>query len=99
MLEHTKAKIADSGKDVVDIASDYIRAISQHCLQNIEQSFREDYIISLPKEYVLSVPANWSDESKAMMQMVRILTSFYAGISELTCIIRLREKPESDLSP
>ena len=60
----TKAELSKLNKSPVDIASDYIEAIYKHALQHIENKVPKNYLKTLDKEFVLSVPATWSDKAK-----------------------------------
>ncbi|KAK3378394.1 Hsp70 family protein-like protein [Podospora didyma] len=51
-------------KDAVDVAADFIGAICNHALSKIEASVPRDYFLMCQKQFVLSVPAVWSDKAK-----------------------------------
>ncbi len=51
-------------KDPIDVASDFIGAIYKHALARIETSVPKDYLELCQKQFVLSVPAVWSDKAK-----------------------------------
>lgn len=61
---NTKAELQRLGKSAVDVAADYIAAIYKHALSKIEAAWPEDFIKKVPKKFVLSVPAVWSDKAK-----------------------------------
>ncbi|KAI9792787.1 MAG: hypothetical protein M1816_001519 [Peltula sp. TS41687] len=61
---NTQAEIDKLGKSALDVATDYLRAICQHALTKIETRFPKVFYDTLPKEFVLSVPAVWSDRAK-----------------------------------
>ena len=67
---NTKAQLQRLGKPAVDVAADYITALYKHALSKIEASWPEDYLQMLQKEFVLSVPAVWSDKAKASTERV-----------------------------
>ncbi|KAL1866881.1 hypothetical protein Daus18300_006584 [Diaporthe australafricana] len=50
-------------KDLVDVAADYIGAIYKHALSVIESAGVREYFHFCQKEFVLSVPAVWSDKA------------------------------------
>lgn len=52
------------GKPAIDVASDYISAIFQHALGKIESKYPKNFLDLLDKQYVLWVPAVWSDKAK-----------------------------------
>jgi hypothetical protein len=60
----TQAELKKLGKPPVDIASDYIAAIYKHSMRKIEGKVPKDYLAMLDKQFVLSVPAVWSDKAK-----------------------------------
>ncbi|KAH0562067.1 hypothetical protein GP486_003228 [Trichoglossum hirsutum] len=84
---NTHAEIAKLSKPVLEVATDYIRAIYQHALREIENAYLADYIKDYDKQYVLSVPAVWSDKAKDMTQRA----AKNAGISP----IELIKEPEA----
>ncbi|KAI1143759.1 actin-like ATPase domain-containing protein [Hypoxylon sp. FL0543] len=51
-------------KDPVDIAADFIGAIYKHALSKIESAGVKSYVDFCQKQFVLSVPAVWSDKAK-----------------------------------
>lgn len=51
-------------KPVVEIAADFIGAIYQHALSEISTTVPKDYFESCDKEFVVTVPAIWSDLAK-----------------------------------
>ncbi|OAL28843.1 hypothetical protein AYO20_09323 [Fonsecaea nubica] len=60
-----QAEIAKLPKPVVEVASDYIRAIFEHAVKEIECTFLDrEFIDNYDKQYVLTVPAVWSDKAK-----------------------------------
>lgn len=60
----TKAELKKLGKPPVDIASDYIAAIYKHSMKYIEGKVPKNYLSMMDKQFVLSVPAVWSDKAK-----------------------------------
>jgi molecular chaperone DnaK (HSP70) len=54
-------------KLVLGVASDYMRAVFQHALKEIESdSLDPSFLDNYQKEFVLTVPAVWSDKAKDM---------------------------------
>lgn len=51
-------------KDPIDVAADFIGAVYMHALAVIESSSVRDYFKLCDKEFILSVPAVWSDKAK-----------------------------------
>lgn len=67
------AEIAKLPKPVVEVAADYMKAIFQHAITEIEKGYMPGFIDGFKKQYILTVPAVWSDTSKAMTQRVGLL--------------------------
>ncbi|EXJ69341.1 uncharacterized protein A1O5_07377 [Cladophialophora psammophila CBS 110553] len=62
-----EAEMAKLPKPVVDVASDYMRAIFEHAIKEIEGHFLVPELLhNFDKQYVLTVPALWSDKAKDM---------------------------------
>ncbi|OTA60000.1 actin-like ATPase domain-containing protein [Hypoxylon sp. EC38] len=61
---NTKGELKKLPKDPVDIAADFIGAIYKHALSKIESAAVKDYFEFCQKQFVLSVPAVWSDKAK-----------------------------------
>lgn len=61
-------------KDPIDVAADFIGAIYKHALTVIESSTVKGYFKLCEKDFILSVPAVWSDKAKDLtLQVSRIL--------------------------
>lgn len=60
-------------KDPVDVAADFIGAVYKHALSVIESSGVKDYFQLCEKEFILSVPAVWSDKAMDLTLKVRML--------------------------
>lgn len=69
-------------KDPVSVAADFIGAIYRHALSEIESAVPTKYFKRCQKEFVLSVPAVWSDAAKnATLEAAKL-----AGIFPVTLI-------------
>lgn len=69
-------------KDPISVAADFISAIYGHALSEIEKVVPSDYYKLCQKEFVLSVPAVWSDAAKnATLKAAKM-----AGIFPVTLI-------------
>ncbi|KAI3392445.1 hypothetical protein diail_5689 [Diaporthe ilicicola] len=64
-------------KDPVDVAADFIRSIYEHAISVIVSSAVRDYFELCQKEFVLSVPAVWSDKAKDLTMMAARRAGFY----------------------
>ncbi|KAM0546652.1 hypothetical protein ACHAPJ_010790 [Fusarium lateritium] len=74
-------------KSAVEVAADFIGAIYGHAISEISNKFSKDYVGLCCKEYVLSVPAVWSDAAKdATLKAAEV-----AGLSP----IHLIKEPEA----
>ena len=60
----TQAELKKLGKPPIEVAADYIGAMYQHAIKNIESKHPNGYVSMLDKQFVLSVPAVWSDKAK-----------------------------------
>ncbi|KAF9760866.1 hypothetical protein IL306_004075 [Fusarium sp. DS 682] len=59
-----KREIRRLPKDVVDVAADFMGAMYNHALEKIASRVPRDYLDLCQKDFVLSVPAVWSDKAK-----------------------------------
>ncbi|KAH7219581.1 hypothetical protein DER44DRAFT_91009 [Fusarium oxysporum] len=59
-----KSDIKRLPKDVIDIAADFMGAMYNHALEKIASRMPRDYLDLCQKDFVLSVPAVWSDMAK-----------------------------------
>ncbi|KAF5628925.1 Hsp70 family heat shock protein [Fusarium sp. NRRL 52700] len=59
-----KSEIKKLPKDVVDVAADFMGAMYNHALERIASRVPRDYLDLCQKDFVLSVPAVWSDMAK-----------------------------------
>lgn len=60
-------------KEPIDVAADFIGAIYKHALSVIESATIRDYFKLCEKEFVLSVPAVWSDKAKDLTLKVSMI--------------------------
>ncbi|KAI1084122.1 actin-like ATPase domain-containing protein [Whalleya microplaca] len=59
-----KNEIKKLPKEPLDVAADFIGAIYNHALSKIESASVKEYFQLCQKQFVLSVPAVWSDKAK-----------------------------------
>lgn len=78
---NTKAELKRLGKPAIDVAADYITALYKHALSKIEAAWPEDYLQLLQKEFVLSVPAVWSDKAKNSTMRVGFSIRIFLNLS------------------
>ncbi|KAG6172017.1 hypothetical protein E4U11_006690 [Claviceps purpurea] len=66
-------------KKPFEVAADFIQAIYEHALQDIGRTIPKAYMDMCDKEFVLSVPAVWSDAAKnATLKVSDSLSSVYS---------------------
>jgi len=56
------------GKTAVDVTADYLRPLYQYIQQILANTYGEKFLASQTLSYVITVPALWSDRSKALTQ-------------------------------
>lgn len=66
-----KRVIKSLHKPPVEIVADFIGAIYKHALSEISKTVPKDYFESCVREFVVTVPAIWSDEAKDATEKVR----------------------------
>jgi molecular chaperone DnaK (HSP70) len=54
------------GKTAVDVAADYFRALYQYVQHVLNNTYGEKFLAGQTLSYVITVPALWSDRSKAL---------------------------------
>lgn len=67
--------VTDLPKDPVDVAADFISAIYKHALTVIESAGVREYFQYCQKDFVLTVPAVWSEKAMALTLHVNIPAS------------------------
>jgi hypothetical protein len=63
-MSNMKRTIKDLPKPAVEIAADFIGALYRHALGEISKTVPKEYFAICERQYVLSVPAVWSDKAK-----------------------------------
>ncbi|KUJ08980.1 uncharacterized protein LY89DRAFT_701518 [Mollisia scopiformis] len=59
-----KADLQELGKSAVDVAADYLGAMYKHAMTVISSKMPIEYLALCDQQFVLSVPAVWSDKAK-----------------------------------
>lgn len=54
------------GKTAVDVAADYFRALYQYIQKILNNTYGEKFLSQQTISYIITVPALWSDRSKAL---------------------------------
>ncbi|KAG5996742.1 hypothetical protein E4U52_005958 [Claviceps spartinae] len=79
---HTRTELKTLPKAPIEIAADFMRAIFEHALEEIASAVPKAYMDICQKEFVLSVPAVWSDAAKnATLKAAEL-----AGIESITVV-------------
>jgi molecular chaperone DnaK (HSP70) len=59
-----KTDLKKLGKPAVDVAADFMRAMYEHAMSKIKSKYPIQYLETCQQEFVLTVPAVWSDKAK-----------------------------------
>jgi len=57
-------------KPPLDIATDFIGAMYRHAISEISKTVQKEYFDACEKEFVVTVPAIWSDQAKDVTKRV-----------------------------
>ena len=71
-------------KPAVNIAADFIGAVYNHALGEIAKVVPKDYFAICQRQYVLSVPAVWSDKAKNATLQVTFCLNYHDHAQEVT---------------
>lgn len=67
-----KADLKRTNKQAVDVVADYLGAIYKHAMTIISSKVPKEYLALCQKQFVLSVPAVWSDKAKDTTMQVSL---------------------------
>ncbi|KAG6114576.1 hypothetical protein E4U13_003294 [Claviceps humidiphila] len=81
---HTRTELKTLPKAPIEIAADFMRAIYEHALEEIASAVPKAYMDICQKEFVLSVPAVWSDAAKN--STLKVNAAELAGIESITVV-------------
>jgi hypothetical protein len=90
-----KSDLKKLPKAPVEVAADFIGAIYAHAISKIETVMPKDYLLICQKQFVLSVPAVWSDKAKDTTLRVWYSSKLLKVANSL---LRRQNKLESTLS-
>jgi len=62
--EDLEARLRKAHKTAVQAAADYLVNLKEHVLEQVEQRFGDELFATTKVEFVLTVPAVWSDAAK-----------------------------------
>lgn len=98
-MSQTK-KLIPLFKSVVDVISDFLESLKQHTMETLTRKFGKEFLDLTPIDWILAVPAVWSDSTKALMMKAAV-----AGLGK-NASIKLISEPDaaavcalSDLQP
>ncbi|TEY57363.1 hypothetical protein BOTCAL_0220g00160 [Botryotinia calthae] len=74
ILKHNLERL---GKPPVDVAADFIQAIYKYAMEKITSDWPDGYTQRCRKQFVLSVPAVWSDKAKDLTLQAARKAGFY----------------------
>jgi molecular chaperone DnaK (HSP70) len=60
----TAAQLRHYGRTVMDAVSDYLTEIYKHTMENLTRRYGDAFMAKTKVEFVLTVPAVWSDSAK-----------------------------------
>jgi molecular chaperone DnaK (HSP70) len=60
----TAAQLRQYGRTVMDAVSDYLTEIYKHTMENLTRRYGDAFMAKTKVEFVLTVPAVWSDSAK-----------------------------------
>ncbi|KAF3913237.1 hypothetical protein AA313_de0208395 [Arthrobotrys entomopaga] len=52
------------GKQAIDVVADYLSGVYAHALERLSQQYGREYVDVTPIDFVLTVPAIWSDKAR-----------------------------------
>ncbi|KAL2179721.1 uncharacterized protein P884DRAFT_237588 [Thermothelomyces heterothallicus CBS 202.75] len=80
------------GRDVDRLVTDYVSALGNHLMYTLREKLGEGVVKSTPLEFVITVPAIWSDLAK---EKTRQACQKAAGLSATKAPIHLISEPEA----
>lgn len=66
-LERTAVTIQEFGLTPVDVVSDFLSSVREITIQSIESSYDKDFVAQSKIEYILTIPAIWTDQAKNLV--------------------------------
>lgn len=55
-----------TGKEAVDVVADYLSGLYKHTLARLALNYGKEFVDVTPIEFVLTVPAIWSDKARSL---------------------------------
>jgi molecular chaperone DnaK (HSP70) len=87
-----KGAAARGGRNVDQLVTDYISALGDHLMYTLREKLGEGVVKSTPLEFVVTVPAIWSDLAKDKTKQA---CQRAAGLSAYKFPIHLISEPEA----
>ncbi|TGZ81553.1 actin-like ATPase domain-containing protein [Ascodesmis nigricans] len=66
-LERTAEKLKVLNLKPVDVATDFLSSVREHAFKCISASYDKDFVAQSKIEYILTIPAIWTDQAKALV--------------------------------
>lgn len=83
------------GKKPVDIVTDYLGALKSYTVQTLERRLGKEVVQKSKVEYVLTVPAVWSDKARQMTMEAAIRAGLGVGAEgDAAGLLKLITEPE-----
>ncbi|KAF9878787.1 hypothetical protein CkaCkLH20_03687 [Colletotrichum karsti] len=83
---------ARGGRNVDKLVTDYISALGEHLLYTLREKLGEQVVKTTPLEFVVTVPAIWSDLAK---EKTKLACQRASGLSKSKAPIHLVSEPEA----
>jgi hypothetical protein len=68
-------------KEPVEVVADFIGAIYKHALSVVENAVLRDYVGLCQKDFILTVPAVWSDRAKHLTVRARVISIHWKHVT------------------
>lgn len=73
MPTNIPAELAKLPKSTLDVATDYLRALYDHAMAEVKGEYLDgEFLENYQQQFVLTVPAVWSDKAKDMTLRVML---------------------------
>ncbi|KAF3929591.1 hypothetical protein ABW19_dt0208497 [Dactylella cylindrospora] len=80
------------GKEAIDVVADYLSGVYTHAIERLCQNYGKDFVDVTPIEFVLTVPAIWSDKARNLTKEAAKRAGFGSRKDDR---IRLVSEPEA----
>src|SRR5277367_2610223 len=83
-IEETEGGRLPPGKTAVDVTADYFAQLYAYVMSVLENTFGEKFLAGQNLSYVITVPASWSDRSKALTLKAAMQGGFTGNVTLVT---------------